>query len=72
VLAEAADLAAAAAKTGDASQAAALAGRRQTLLESLVELNAARPHMAALVEEARRLLAAGPASATTPPPERRP
>jgi serine/threonine-protein kinase len=72
VLAEAADLAAAAAKTGDAAQAAALAARRKTLLESLVELNAARPHMAAVVEEARRLLAAGPASATTPPPERRP
>jgi serine/threonine protein kinase len=64
VLAEAADLAAAAAR--DPSQAADLTARRRNLLEGLIELNAARPHMATLVAEARQLLTGGP-PATTPP-----
>jgi hypothetical protein len=68
VLAEAADLAAAAANAAAAEQAE-LADRRRTLLKSLVELNASRPHMAALVAEARRLLGEQPAD---PDPTTRP
>lgn len=70
VLAEAADLAAA--EAAEPARSAELSARRRSLLEGLVELNATRPHMATIVDEARRLLAAGPASATTPPPEPRP
>ena len=54
VLAAAAELADKAGQ--DPSQAAVLAARRRTLLESLIELNAARPHMAPIVAEARGLL----------------
>ena len=68
VLAEAATLATAAgAATG--AERAALADRRHTLLESLITLNAARPHMAPLVAEARRLLGEQPAD---PDPTTRP
>jgi hypothetical protein len=70
VLAEAAELARAAA--AEPVRSAELSARRKTLLESLVELNATRPHMAAIVDEARRLLAAAPAAATTPLPEQSP
>jgi len=56
VLAEAAELATAASAAGEPAEAAALAARRRTLLESLIELNAARPHMATIVAEARTLL----------------
>ena len=56
VLAEAAELAGAAA-AASAAERADLAARRRKLLESLVELNAPRPHMATFVAEARRQLA---------------
>jgi serine/threonine-protein kinase len=55
VLAEAAELAGAAA-AASAAERADLVARRRTLLESLVELNAPRPHMATFVAEARRQL----------------
>jgi serine/threonine-protein kinase len=72
VLAEAAELAAAAA-AASAAERADLAARRRTLLESLVELNAPRPHMATFVAEARRQLG-GQATEPTPPahPENQP
>ena len=60
VLAEAAALATAAGAAAGPERAA-LADRRRTLLKSLVALNAARPHMAPLVAEARRLLGEQPA-----------
>jgi serine/threonine-protein kinase len=68
VLAEAAALATAA-DTAATAERAALADRRRTLLKSLVELNAARPHMAPLVAEARRLLGEQPPD---PDPQPRP
>jgi serine/threonine-protein kinase len=68
VLAEAAALATAAGAAAGAERAA-LADRRRTLLQSLVALNAARPHMAPLVAEARRLLGEQPAN---PDPHPRP
>ncbi len=69
VLAEAAELAGAAA-AASAAERADLVARRRTLLESLVELNAPRPHMATFVAEARRQLAD---QATTPThPENQP
>lgn len=60
VLAEATALATAAGAAA-AAERAALADRRRTLLESLVTLNVARPHMASLVAAARRLLGEQPA-----------
>ena len=68
VLAEAAALAAAASAAAEAERTA-LADRRRTLLQSLVALNASRPHMAPLVAEARRLLGEQPAN---PDPHPRP
>lgn len=72
VLAEAAELAGAAA-AASAAERADLAARRRKLLESLVELNAPRPHMATFVAEARRQLA-DQATAPNPPahPENQP
>ncbi len=60
-LAEAADLAISAEDAADAAGRNELVRRRRTLLESLVEIYASRPHVAAAVAEARRLLAADPA-----------
>ena len=55
-LAEAADLAADAAVATDAAARDALLSRRRTLLSGVVEIYASRPHVAAAVAEARRLL----------------
>ncbi len=55
-LAEAAELATAAA--GDAARRTDVLARRRALLEGVVEVYAQRPHAAAAVAEARRLLAA--------------
>jgi len=65
----AATLAAAAAATADEARREALSAERRTLLQSLVELNAARPHMHEIVAEARRLLGA---DAVEQPPDARP
>jgi hypothetical protein len=72
VLAEAADLATAAATASDPAQAAEVTTRRRTLLQSLIELNAARPHMAAIVAEARQLLGDAPPTPETTPREPQP
>jgi hypothetical protein len=72
VLAEAAELAGAAA-AASAAERADLDARRRKLLEGLVELNASRPHMATFVAEARRLLGNQAAEPTPPtPPEPQP
>jgi len=55
-LAEAAALAVAAHRAADAERRAAAADRRRELLAGLVEIYADRPHVAAEVAEARRLL----------------
>ena len=55
-LAEAADLAADAAVATDAAARDALLSRRRALLTGVVEIYASRPHVAAAVAEARRLL----------------
>jgi eukaryotic-like serine/threonine-protein kinase len=56
-LAEAADLAADAAVATDDAARDALLSRRRALLTGVVEIYASRPHVAAAVAEARRLLA---------------
>ena len=58
-LAEAKSLAEQAADADPAEQEALL-GRRRALLEGLIEIYRDRPHVAAAVTEARRLLASGP------------
>ena len=65
-LREAAALAAAAKATADPARSESLRGRRRELLESVVEIYAARPHAAAAVTEARRLLADTPAPESKP------
>jgi serine/threonine-protein kinase len=68
VLAEAAELADAAATATEPGRRDELASRRQTLLASLVELHAERAHMDEIVAEARRLLAPPPATGPAPDP----
>lgn len=56
-LAEAADLAAEAATATDDDTRATLLDRRRSLLTGIIEIYGPRPHVAAAVDEARRLLA---------------
>jgi len=67
-LAEAAQLAAAAAAAGPSPRQAELLARRRELLEGLVEIHASRPHVAAAVAEARRLLQGPSRPAPDPAP----
>jgi hypothetical protein len=60
-LAEAADLALRVESEADADARSALAKRRRDLLSGIVEIYASRPHVAAAVNEARRLLEIPPA-----------